>query len=117
MTTPVGIFPDGESTTGCLDMAGNVFEWTTSVALPYPRPPLDTASDGPEVIHICRGGSWRHTQIRARTSYRGRGQRFVRNDDVGFRLARSGWSQGAVVVSSGGAGQEVGDPVVEVGQG
>jgi formylglycine-generating enzyme required for sulfatase activity len=39
-------------------------------------------------VRICRGGSWRHHQIRARAAYRGRGQCFVRNDDLSFRLAR-----------------------------
>ena len=29
-TTPVGIYPKGKSPYGCLDMAGNVFEWSST---------------------------------------------------------------------------------------
>lgn len=59
-TTPVGIFPDGASPYGVLDMSGNVFEWTQSRYRPYPY----RADDGRELvdnsgeIHIWRGGSY-----------------------------------------------------------
>jgi formylglycine-generating enzyme required for sulfatase activity len=35
-TRPVGSFPDGASPYGCLDMAGNVFEWTRDLCVQYP---------------------------------------------------------------------------------
>ena len=35
-TVPVGQYPKGASPYGVLDMAGQVWEWTTSIARPYP---------------------------------------------------------------------------------
>lgn len=90
-TAPVGVFPGGVSAQGCYDLSGNVFEWTASPAGPYPQA-ADAAlrvDEAPDAVRICRGGSWRHHHIRARAAYRGRGQVFVRNDDLGFRIARS----------------------------
>jgi formylglycine-generating enzyme required for sulfatase activity len=87
-TTPVGVFPQGRSVAGCDDLSGNVFEWTASPATPYPHPDGRPGPDDPGAVRVCRGGSWRHHQLRARAAYRGRGQCFVRNDDLGFRILR-----------------------------
>nr|WP_248824923.1 SUMF1/EgtB/PvdO family nonheme iron enzyme [Frankia umida] len=87
-TIPVGIMPAGVSDVGCHDLCGNVFEWTASEYQPYPYRMEGAPSDAVSSMRICRGGSWRHHQVRARSAYRGRGQCFVRNDDLGFRLAR-----------------------------
>lgn len=35
-TEPVGSYPAGVSPYGCLDMAGNVFQWTRVINVPYP---------------------------------------------------------------------------------
>jgi len=59
-TAPVGSYPDGVSWVGALDMAGNVWEWVSSILLPYPYEP----DDGREVnveqdglsLRMVRGG-------------------------------------------------------------
>ncbi|MBI3268473.1 MAG: SUMF1/EgtB/PvdO family nonheme iron enzyme [Planctomycetes bacterium] len=58
-TSPVGMFPAGAAPTGSLDLAGNVFEWCSTLRKPYPY----MASDGREVptadgARVLRGGAW-----------------------------------------------------------
>jgi formylglycine-generating enzyme required for sulfatase activity len=58
-TANVGSRPAGASWVGALDMSGNVWEWTSSLDVPYPydvrthENPADTAS-----LRVLRGGSW-----------------------------------------------------------
>jgi formylglycine-generating enzyme required for sulfatase activity len=99
-TTPVGIFPDGASPYGCLDMAGNVWEWTSSLwgadwDNPEYRYPYDS-NDGREnleaaddVLRVLRGGSWSGNQSYARCSYRLRDLPLYRNGYNGFRVVVS----------------------------
>jgi toxoflavin biosynthesis protein ToxD len=89
-TTPAGAYPSGASATGCLDMAGNVWEWTASLDQPYPY----AADDGREDPHapgrrILRGGCYANPHGFARCACRFRLLPSVRNPFMGFRLARS----------------------------
>jgi formylglycine-generating enzyme required for sulfatase activity len=89
-TTPVGAYPSGASADACLDMAGNVWEWTASLDLRYPY----AADDGREDPRapgrrILRGGCYANPHGFARCACRFRLLPTVRNPFMGFRLARS----------------------------
>ena len=66
-TTPIGSHPRDASPYGCVDMAGNVEEWTISKYRPYPGSSLaPTRQDGV----VVRGGSWNGDQAMARCASR-----------------------------------------------
>jgi formylglycine-generating enzyme required for sulfatase activity len=81
-TSAVGAYPAGISPYGCYDMAGNAFEWTSS---------LITAKNGAEAgqqVNAVRGGSWYSTGRSCRTDYRGEGRSGSgAYNTVGFRVA------------------------------
>lgn len=64
-TTPVGSYPQGASPYGALDMAGNVFEWTSSIYKPYPYRMDDGREDMNDMSseRVLRGGSWDSTHL------------------------------------------------------
>lgn len=61
-TTPVGHYsPYGDSPYGCVDMTGNVWEWTRSIHMRYPYNPEDGREDleiRDEASRVLRGGSF-----------------------------------------------------------
>jgi formylglycine-generating enzyme required for sulfatase activity len=71
-TTPVGQFPAGASPYGVMDMAGNVWEYCSSLQESYPFDASDGRedlnSDGP---HAVRGGSWRDDRTCVQCACRG----------------------------------------------
>lgn len=74
-TAPVGRYPKGVSPFGLFDMAGNVWEWTSS---PY-------RTRGGEVA--LRGGGWGNDSYGLRASYRHGNPPDIGLDMVGFRCA------------------------------
>lgn len=87
-TTEVGKYPDGISVYGALDMAGNVWEWVSSLHKPYPY----DASDGRENMEsledrVHRGGSWNSSGVSS--TYRSSGSPTFSANVIGFRCARS----------------------------
>jgi formylglycine-generating enzyme required for sulfatase activity len=57
--SPVALYPQGASPYGLLDMAGNVWEWTSSLDAGYPFQAGDGRQDpDPVDPRVLRGGSW-----------------------------------------------------------
>jgi formylglycine-generating enzyme required for sulfatase activity len=58
--TPVGDFsPQGDSPYGCVDMIGNIWEWTRSLERPYPYQPEDGREDiEAKDYRVLRGGAF-----------------------------------------------------------
>ncbi|MBN1954409.1 MAG: SUMF1/EgtB/PvdO family nonheme iron enzyme [Anaerolineae bacterium] len=91
-TTPVGVFPEGEGPYGCLDMAGNVWEWTRSCFRGYPYCPDDGREDlaaGDEVRRVVRGGAFNYDERYVRCAYRYLGNPVDRYWNGGFRVVAS----------------------------
>jgi formylglycine-generating enzyme required for sulfatase activity len=89
-TTPVGIFPEGVSPYGVLEMAGNVWEWTCSLYKAYPYDPDDgretLEAEGDRVLHR---GSFDDPQAYARCAYRSGYGPDYHWRDLGFRVVVS----------------------------
>ncbi|HVF68683.1 MAG TPA: SUMF1/EgtB/PvdO family nonheme iron enzyme [Pyrinomonadaceae bacterium] len=91
-TTPVNQFPGGASPFGCLDMTGNVWEWTSTPFdafpgfEPFPYPEYSqTWFDGDH--RVLKGGSWATSPQVLRTSFRNFFRRQFRIAFAGLRLA------------------------------
>src|SRR5262249_14197352 len=86
-TTPVSRHPSGASPYGAQDLAGNVWEWCSSLFQPYPY----RANDGRENLdspdnRVLRGGSWDLNPQLARTAFRGGYDPSFVLGNAGFRL-------------------------------
>ncbi len=90
-TTPVGSYsPGGDSPCGAADMVGNVWEWTSTIYLPYPYDPSDGREEQrPDERYVIRGGAWYYTRKLARCSAREGMAATHISPLIGFRLARS----------------------------
>ena len=79
--TAAGMFPDGRSGQGVLDLSGNLWEWCRNEH----GNPRRTAVGGEE-SRVLRGGSWGYDPNYARAAYRYYDTPVFRNDIIGFRV-------------------------------
>jgi len=79
-TSPVGSFENGVNGFGLFDMAGNVWEWTSTSS-------KEQSGEGPAKI-IVKGGSWMDGPHELRVSNRKELDPSQQYGDVGFRLVR-----------------------------
>ncbi len=90
-TAPVGSYASGASPYGCMDMAGNMWEWCKDwyddsyySTSPASDPPGPSSGSYP----IMRGGCWYDSGNSFRAAFRNYGFPDYADSDFGFRLAR-----------------------------
>ena len=82
-TAAVGVYPQGASSEGVLDLSGNVCEWCLKKS-EHPE-----QADGSGDMRVARGGSWMNFPDDGRGSQRYRNDPDFRHDGNGFRLVSS----------------------------
>ena len=94
-TASVGAYPAARSPMGCVDMIGNVWEWTSSNFLPWPGFEAFPYAEYSEAFfgneyRVLRGGSWATRPGAVRNSFRNWDYPIRRQIFSGFRCARDG---------------------------
>ncbi len=80
-TTPVGIYPQGASPYGVLDMSGNVWEWCLTEYENWTDDDLTNTNQ-----RVGRGGSWDYSLANSRTTMRGGDSPASYGHYLGFRV-------------------------------
>ncbi len=88
-TSPVGSYESEKSFYGAYDMAGNVWEWVSSLYRPYPYVASDSREDmNSSGDRVLRGGSWDNYDSNVRSAFRLRLDPTNSYNLIGFRCAR-----------------------------
>ncbi len=90
----VGAFAAGDSAFGCRQMAGNVWEWTSSAFYPFPgyivdRPYKEYSAPWFGYRMVLKGGAWATRSRLAYCTYRNFFQPYRRDIFAGFRTSPS----------------------------
>jgi formylglycine-generating enzyme required for sulfatase activity len=95
-TSPVGMFPGGDSPCGAADMAGNVYEWCRTKWIPNYEDYERRADDDPEggKSRALRGGAFFDSLDSVRCAFRFWNFPVYRYRNFGFRVVASPFSSG-----------------------
>ncbi len=97
-TIPVGSLVQGATPDGVLDLAGNVHEWVSSIARPYPYRADDGREDPDrEADRVVRGGAADTGPQTLRSSWRGASvsrRATAGHHNIGFRCAKDAQDEG-----------------------
>jgi formylglycine-generating enzyme required for sulfatase activity len=90
-TTPLGVFPGGETLEGLVDITGNTWDLTSSQYKDYRYNAAESREDpcSGDIPRVRRGGSWHNARVGVRASYRYRCVTQDRLVSAGFRVVRS----------------------------
>ncbi len=90
-TSRVGSYELGKSMYGVYDMVGNVWEWTSSLYMPYPYRVDERENPNTPGDRVVRGGSWYDHSAGLRSVDRYGDPTNDENDGLGFRCAREAY--------------------------
>lgn len=83
----VGLRPASASPYGALDMAGNVYEWTSDWYAAYPKAPVSYPEYN-QTLKVVRGGGFYGYNFAAATFFRSVDYPRARSEWIGFRCAK-----------------------------
>ena len=91
-TSPVGAYAaaGGVGPYKAEDQTGNVWEWTSSLYLPYPYKAEQAEAPEAQTERVLRGGAWTVTRWSVRCAYRHGFVPVYFGTDIGFRLVSPG---------------------------
>lgn len=86
-TMPIGTMPNGAARCGAQDLAGNIWEWTSSIFKHYPYAEHDGRESAESAERrVLRGGSWVNASRNSRGACRLPEKPHAAYDNFGYRL-------------------------------